>query len=176
MQNTGQRVRHGSWQCSRSAGRILQSALAVGCDQALQIAKNQGILSTHEKKSAFISHLFTDHLLSIEKNLAFLIVQRKLDIQAVLDFEEKYRQQVAERHNSIRPPFIEAAKDVPISKLYVPSAIGAGSRSRDNSKQHQTISMDAFLGTIYRAVLLGSVVNTEVGEKTIEAEQRNTPI
>src|SRR6266480_2968331 len=73
---------------------LLFEALAVGCDQALQIAKNQGILSTHEKKSAFISHLFTDHLLSIEKNLAFLIVQRKLDIQAVLDFEEKYRQQV----------------------------------------------------------------------------------
>ena len=108
------------------------------------------------RNSAFISHLLTDYLLSIEKNLAFLIAQKKLDIQAVLDFEEKYRQQVAERHNSIRPPFIEAAKDVPISKLYVPSVIGAGLRSHDNGKQHQTISMDVFLGTIYRTVLLGN--------------------
>lgn len=134
--------------------KILFDAIIVGCDQALQTAKGQGIIAVSEEKSAFYNFMLTDYTVAIAKNVDFLVARRKFDIETVLDFEEKYRQQVAERHNSIRPPFIDAAKEVPMNKLYVACGIRAGSRSHD--KQQQLISISTFRSTIYRTVLLGN--------------------
>jgi len=64
--------------------------------------------------------LIRDELAGIQKNLGLLTAPRKLDIQAILAFEQQYRQQVKRSYAYIVPPHFDAARKVPIDELYVP--------------------------------------------------------
>jgi len=136
-----------------SAGLILD-ALIEGCEEALQIAIDQGRLSAHEAKSAFRHQIFLDEIAAIQKNLDLLTAPSKPDIQAILKFEETYRQQVGERHKHITPPYIDAAQKLLINRLYVcPNFV---TTSTNKGQERETLKMPDFLGGIYRAVLLGN--------------------
>jgi hypothetical protein len=98
----------------------LFEALLKGCERALAIAIDNGILSAHEAKSAARHRLILDELATIQKNLALLTTPDELYIQAILEFEERYRQQVGNRHAHITPPHFDVARKLPIDRIYVP--------------------------------------------------------
>jgi hypothetical protein len=81
----------------------LFDVLLKGCDQALTVAIDHGVLSAHEAKSVARHRLILDELAVIQKNLALLTAPQKLDIQTLLAFEQKYLQQVGSRHAHIIP-------------------------------------------------------------------------
>jgi hypothetical protein len=135
------------------AGELFNSILQ-GCEQALQIAINRGVLAAHEAKSVVRFHMLRDELAAIHKNLDFLTAHQQPNIQAILEFEKKYRQQVAARHEKITPPNFDTLRKVPIDSLYVcPHFI---TTSKSSNEQPETLQINQFLSIIYRAVLLGN--------------------
>lgn len=132
----------------------LFDALLKGCERALAIAIDKGILSAHEAKSAARHRLVLDELAAIKKNLALLTSPHKPNVQAILEFEEKYRQQVGGRHGHITPPHFDAARKLPIDDLYVPLDFVRPPRKRD--EEPALLKTPDFLSVIYRAVLLGN--------------------
>jgi hypothetical protein len=138
----------------QDSARLILDDLIEGCEEALQIAIDQGRLSAHEAKSAFRHQILLDEIAAIQKNLDLLTAPQKPDIQAILKFEETYRQQVGERHKHITPPYIDAAQKLPINRLYVcPNFV---TTSTNKGQERETLKMPDFLSGIYRAVLLGN--------------------
>jgi hypothetical protein len=136
-------------------------ALTDGVDEALKHAIDKGILSAHEARSSLRYRIILDELAAIEKNLDFLTSQMKPNIKSILEFEEKYRNQVSCRHSDIMPPHFDRSQRVPIDNLYV--CPNFTSTPRDKEEESQTLSFQDFLSSIYRAVILG---NPGVGKST----------
>lgn len=135
-------------------GEQLFEALLKGCERALAIAIDKGILSAHEAKSAFRFRIILDELATINKNLAFLTAPHKPNVQNILEFEEKYRRQVAQRHGFIIPPHFDAARKLPIDELFVcPNFL---TTPKKQGEELQVLKMQDFLSALYRAVLLGN--------------------
>src|SRR2546428_2334357 len=132
----------------------LFDALLKGCEQALTVAIDHGVLSAHEAKSVARHRLILDELAAIQKNLALLTAPQKPDIQTLLAFEQKYRQQVGSRHAHITPPHFDAARKVPIDELYVPPDFVRIPQKR--GEEPKRFAMPDFLAVTYRAVLLGN--------------------
>lgn len=138
----------------RNLGHPLFEALLIGCDRALGIYVEKGVLSAHEAKAAFRHRLILDELAVIQKNLTILTAPNKPNLQMILEFEEKYRQQVGSRHGHITPPHFDAARKLPIDEIYVSSDI---IRIAVRKGEEPTIQkMPDFLSVIYRAVILGN--------------------
>ncbi|MEQ8537155.1 MAG: NACHT domain-containing protein [Coleofasciculus sp. D1-CHI-01] len=136
-----------------AANHILDD-LIEGCEEALQIAIDQGRLAAHEAKSAFRHQIVRDELATIQKTLNLLTAPQKPDIKAILTFEENYRQQVRERHKYIIPPDFDKAQKLPINRLYVcPNFIPTPTKQ---SNQPESLKITTFLHSIYRVVLLGN--------------------
>ena len=139
------------------ADRVFDQVLA-GCDRCLSLAIDNGVLAAHEAKSSFRYRMLRDELAVIGKNIAFLTADQEPDIDAILGFEEQYRQQVANRNGTITPPYVDVAHRVPINDLYVPpNFVNAG--DRDGEKPIAVrLELDStrFLSAVYRAVLLGN--------------------
>jgi len=135
------------------AEKIFDSLLK-GCESALSMAIDKGVLSAHEAKSAFRYRILLDELAAIQKNIVFLTERQKIDIGAILKFEEQYRQQVANRHGHIIPPHFDVVRKLPIDELYVsPSFITTPRKKED---EPNALKVSDFLSVIYRAVLLGN--------------------
>ncbi|MEQ8385550.1 MAG: NACHT domain-containing protein [Coleofasciculus sp. A1-SPW-01] len=138
----------------QKAANLILDDLIEGCEEALQIAIDQGRLSAHEAKSAFRHQIVRDEIATIQKTLNLLTAPRKPDIKAILTFEENYRQQVGERHKYIIPPDFDKAQKLSINRLYVcPNFIPTPTKQ---SNQPESLKITTFLDSIYRAVLLGN--------------------
>ncbi len=138
----------------KDAANLVFNDLIEGCEEALQVAIDRGKLAAHEAKSAFRHQIILDEIAAIQKNLDLLTASHKPDIQAILKFEETYRQQVGERHKHITPPYIDAARKLPINSLYVcPNFVKT---STNKGEERAILKMLDFLAGIYRAVLLGN--------------------
>ena len=128
--------------------------LVTGCEQTLQIAIGEGRLSAHEAKSVFRHQVLIDAIATIQKNLEFLSASQQLDIKAILEFEQQYRQQIKELHGKLTPPYIDVAKKLPIDRLYVCPHFSPEIIHRDTRGETKTQS--EFYQSIYRTVLLGN--------------------
>ena len=136
-----------------SAPKIFQT-LVTGCETALQVAIDRGRLSAHEAKSSFRHQVLLDEIANIQENLKFLNDSQQLNIKAILNFEQQYRQQVKELHGKLTPPYIDVAKKLPIEQLYVSPNLSLETLNRapiENSKTQQD-----FYQSIHRTVLLGN--------------------
>lgn len=134
--------------------RRLFDALLIGCERAMATAIDKGILSAHEAKSAARYCMIQDELVAIKRNLAFLSGLHELNVQEVLEFEKKYRQQIVNRHGYIIPPYFDSARKLPIDDIYVlPNFITSPKEKGEETKK---LNMSDFLSVIYRAVLLGN--------------------
>ncbi len=136
-----------------SAPKIFHT-LVTGCETALQVAIDQGRLAAHEAKSSFRHQVLLDEIATIQKNLKFLNSSQQLNIKAILQFEQQYRQQVKELHGKLTPPYIDVAKKLPIEKLYVSPNLSLETLNRapiENSKTQKD-----FYESIHRTVLLGN--------------------
>jgi hypothetical protein len=134
-------------------GRDLFEAISMGCNTALNCAVSQGILSAHEAKSVARHRMVLDELEAIRRNLDFLRAKPQLDVGAITDFEEKYRYQVRERTRQITIPHFDRAPRIDIDKIFV--APSFTSMPREERREPETLSLDDFLGCLYRSVLLG---------------------
>jgi hypothetical protein len=138
----------------QDAANLILDDLIEGCEEALQIAIDQGRLAAHEAKSAFRHQILQDELATIQKTLNLLTAPQKPDIKAILTFEENYRQQVGERHKYIIPPDFDKAQKLPINRLYVcPNFIPTPTKQ---TNQPESLKITVFLASIYRVVLLGN--------------------
>jgi len=128
--------------------------LIRGCEEALSVAIDVGILSAHEATSAYRHHIVLGELAAIRKNVEFLSAQERVNVQKILNFERRYRQQVGRRHANITPPNFDAARKVHINKLYV-----SPNFTKDPGKlaeESTILPMGDFISVIHRAVLLGN--------------------
>src|SRR5437870_5218361 len=130
----------------------LFDALVAGCERALAHAIDRGVLSAHEAKSASRHRALLDELDTIKENLRFLNQPTKPNLDEILEFEPRYRQQVAERYGYITPPNFDAARKLPIRNIYVSPSLIEASQNKDGDP----ITLETFLASMYRAVVLGN--------------------
>lgn len=138
----------------RDSAPQIFNTLVTGCEEALQVAIDGGRLSAHEAKSVFRYQVLLDEIATIQKNIELLNAPQKLDVKAILEFEQKYREQVEELHGQLTPPYIDVAKKLPINELYVCSNFSQEISSRDFREKPKAQS--EFYQSIYRTVLLGN--------------------
>jgi NACHT domain len=144
---------------------LLFNTLVEACNLALTTAIDKGILSAHEAQSAFRHRVLLDELTTVKKNLALLMARHKLNVQEILIFEEKYCQQVVNRHGYITPPYFDAARKLPIDSLYVsPNFVWGPKKTNEEEKE---LSILQFFSHVYRAVLLG---NPGAGKSTLSVK------
>jgi len=117
----------------KELAELLFYSLLEGCDRALEIAIDNGLLFAHEAKSSLRHSIVLDELAAIKKNLAFHSRQDKPNIQEILDFEKNYLQQVANRHGYITPPYFDAARKFPINDIFVtPNFVTPNNKEGEN--------------------------------------------
>jgi hypothetical protein len=143
----------------------LFNALKMGCERAIQLAIDQGLLSAHEAKSADRQRQLLDELAAIREELALLRSPEQLRIPDILEFEAKYRELVGQRHAFITPPHFDAARRLPINDLFVSSDIVRLPRRKAGEATPENLQQ--FLSTLYRAVLLG---NPGAGKSTLASK------
>ena len=131
----------------------LFNSLLQGCEQALQVAINRGVLAAHEAKSVVRFHMLHDELAAIQKNLDFLLGQQQRNIPKILEFEQRYRQQIPSRHGYITPPNFDTSRKLPIDRLYICPNFIRTSRKKD---EKEVLKINEFCSVIYRAILLGN--------------------
>jgi len=132
----------------------LLNLLIEGCESVLNDAIEDEIIFSHEAKSTFRHHVLLNEINNISKNIEYLSKQKKLDVNSIIEFEEKYRRQVAKRHGYIIPPHFDAVKKLKIEKLYVNPNFEKVARKKDE----RSIRFDTkeFLSLIHRVVILGN--------------------
>jgi NACHT domain len=131
---------------------ILFQSLLDGCERALSLAIDKGVLSAHEAKSASRHLAILDELSAIQENLRLLREPAKLDLREIIEFEAKFRKQLADRHGFITPPHFDAARKLPIKDICVaPKLIELG-----QAKEKEPTSLDQFVSHLHRAVVLGN--------------------
>jgi hypothetical protein len=136
------------------SSKLLLDALIEGCDQALNVAIDEGKLSAHEAKSAFRHRLILDELAALHENVTFLTSQQKPNVKEILAFEEIYRRQVGNRHKYITPPNFGKVRQLHINKLYVPPNFIITSSEKE--EKQEILSSQENPSSAYRKVLLGT--------------------
>jgi hypothetical protein len=133
---------------------LLFKEVLQSCERQLAKAIENGLLAAHEAKSALRYNILHDELAVISKNLEFLTANRHARFKDVLEFERKYREQVAQRHGDIVPPNFDSARRVPIDDIYVPPQF---LRLRpEKTEANKPLNPVDILGVLKRAVLLGN--------------------
>jgi hypothetical protein len=120
-------------------------------DDALSEAIGRGLLSAHEAKEVARHKILLDRISGIEKTVSALVQTTDSRLTDILEFEQKYRDQVANRHRLIAPPQYDANKRVPIDdvfvqQVFVPSFLPQGP---------VTFSGNDLVRAFHRVVVLG---------------------
>ena len=129
--------------------------LVNGCEQVLTAAIDNGVLAAHEAKAVFRHRMLLEEIAMLQENVTFLTALQKPNIQAILEFERKYRQQIGERHRYIIPPNFDRTRKLPIDDLYVQPKV-LPNKKIEGFEVPTELTMATFLSGIYRAVLLGN--------------------
>jgi len=125
--------------------------LVQGCERALAQAIDAGSIAAHEATSTLRHRMLMDELDTLGKAVALLAAP--LDIDAIIRFEQAYREQVGRRHGTVTPAHIDTALRYPIDDVFVPPHI---LRSGDGAtRPHPSVEMSHILSTLYRGIILG---------------------
>jgi hypothetical protein len=135
-------------------GSQLFATLYDSCDKALSLAIENGLLAAHEAKSAVRHRMVLNELAAVKKSLALLEQSRKPNLEAFVEFENKYREQVKNRHAHITPPNFDSARKLRIDDIYVSPDFTPVSKRKDRTPDR--LKLQDFLNNLYRAVLLGN--------------------
>lgn len=138
----------------QSIAESLFDATLQVCDRALSAAVDKGILAAHEAKSSIRNRILLDEIANIQKNVEFLRHAQQPKLEDILQFEVKYRAQLADRHGHIIPPHFDVARKIPIKEICVSPNLAHLSRNRND--QGEPLKFDVFLSGLYRAVVLGN--------------------
>lgn len=139
--------------------------LVESAGNALRAMVEKGSLPAHEAMDAARHQMLLDEVSNLRRNVGLLTSRPVLDARAILEFEGKYREQVASVYGFIKPPHLESGRRVPIDEIFVAPGI---SRVGDQ-KTHEpdNLELPSFLFGLYRAVLLG---NPGGGKSTVSAK------
>jgi hypothetical protein len=143
---------------TRRASSGLFDTILDSSDDALNAAIENEVLSAHEARSNARFRQLLDELAVVKKNLSVLKARRKPDIKSFIEFENKYRAQVEERHGRITPPNFDAARKLPINDIYVAPEFVRFSKTKREAPNvdAKAVSYPKFLSDVYRVVLLGN--------------------
>src|SRR5438132_2059194 len=97
---------------------LLFAELLRACEVMLNRAVERGLLAAHEAKSMLRHKLLVEELGAIKQNLAFLTSAKPPNLKTIVEFDAKYRRQVAQRHGDIIPPNFDSARRIAIDRLY----------------------------------------------------------
>jgi len=137
----------------RETSDRLFDMLVAGCDHALGLAIESGVLAAHEARSTARYEFLASELRAIQRNLELLSGTRRPDPHLIRDFERKYRQQVSNSHKSLTPPDFDKARRIPIDDLYVEPEFRFVPAHKGMAEQ--TVSLAQYRKRIHRTVLLG---------------------
>ena len=143
----------GSASSLRKTSDGLFDMLLAGCDHALELAVEAGILAAHETRSALRHGALSNELKAIQRNLDLLSAPRTPDPHLISEFERKYRQQVSIRYRSLTPPDFDKVRRIPIDDLYVAPRFSFVPSQKGIAEE--TLPLEEFRNRIHRAVLLG---------------------
>ena len=138
----------------RTIADSLFEATLQGCDRALSAAVDKGIVAAHEAKSSIRNRILLDEIANVQKNVEFLRQAQQPKLDEILQFEVKYRAQLADRHGYIIPPHFDVARKIPIREICVSPSLAQLSRNRND--QGEPLKLGVFLAGLYRAVVLGN--------------------
>lgn len=130
--------------------------LATGCEQALELAIQDGSLASHEAMSAARFHVIHTELGAIRTKFDAVFARHDL-LQRTQDFEDKYRRQVAERHRWIILPHLHTMHRVAASSLFVPPLLRP-------EQSDTSLPLQWFWTSVSRAVVIG---NPGAGKSTL---------
>lgn len=136
-----------------TASSRLHEALIQGCEGALHVAAQRGILAAYEATLLIRHRLIMSELQAMKGTIAALTEGRIVDSRAALEFESKYRQQLS-IHGYITPPHFDVPRRVPIDRLYVAPSFLRVARRKD--ERWDALSLRDFLQSLYRVVLIGN--------------------
>lgn len=132
---------------------------------ALQSAIQRNILPAHEAMDAARQNMILDEIANLKENVKLLARRPQFDVQAILAFEEKYREMVGSVHAFIKPPDLESGRRVPIDEIFVAPQLLLASPQK--SKEWRNVDLRGFLAGLHRVVLLG---NPGGGKSTVSAK------
>lgn len=138
----------------KQLSKDLFQVISMACRKALSLAISKGVLSAHEAKSIARHRILLDELQAIKNNLDFLITRSDLDLNAIKDFEKKFRRQISQRYRQITIPHFDRAPVIDIDKIFISPSFIYTPRKK-GAEQETVVSMDEFLTRLYRIVLLG---------------------
>jgi hypothetical protein len=135
-------------QAADAHGKRLFAAFLKACDDGLATLVNDKVLAAHDLNSAMNTQLVLSELSNLNQNLE-LQLRPDLDVSAILDFERRYRRQVADRDTTISLPSLDRRVTFPVDRMYVkPTLTEPGSDPSD-------LPYDALLPLVNGTVVLG---------------------
>jgi hypothetical protein len=130
--------------------------LVEGCEEALGLALQDGSLSAHEAMSTARFHVIRTELRAIRTTFEATAGDHAF-VRHALQFEEKYRRQVAERHRWIILPHLHTMHRVPSTSLFVPPLLRFG-------PSIESLTLEQFWASVSHAVIIG---NPGAGKSTL---------
>lgn len=103
---------------SKGKADALFTSITEAVEKSFEIAVKRGVLPAHEAKSTIRFRILHDELLALRRNVEFL-TSRRIDLDAINQFEKRYREQISDRHGRITPPNFDDARKLPIDTIYV---------------------------------------------------------
>jgi energy-coupling factor transporter ATP-binding protein EcfA2 len=137
-------------------------ALVTATDETLQTSIEEGVLSAHEAKSAARHRLTTEHLEAMQRTLRLISDSEPISPRDATAFANLLTAEVGSRNAHMSPPDMFSMPRVEIDKLYVLPHLTT--RTNADAQDPETLTVDAWLDRLHRAVLLG---NPGAGKSTL---------
>jgi hypothetical protein len=135
------------------------------CRSAIDASIKQALVSAQDISKAAHDGMVLDQLAVISKNVKLLSSAAKPELDTIIAFESKYREQIGNRHAYIIPPHFDSSRRVPIDDIYVTPLFVAIRKGKD--REGIRVNASDFLSVSYRSVILG---NPGCGKSTFSAK------
>ncbi|MBS1826768.1 MAG: NACHT domain-containing protein [Acidobacteria bacterium] len=141
------------------------NALVACVEASLRNAIEKGCLPAHEAMSAARHNELYAQIRNLERVVILLAEKSDLDVAKILEFEEKYRDQVGKRQSRLRPAHLDSGRTVHIDELFVQPRLSE--KKRMPSAGPKAVELSDLLAVLNRSVVLG---NPGGGKSTLAAK------
>lgn len=132
--------------------RALFELLATSSEKILQEAARVGDAEATEAMAAGRFRRLDEEIQGLRRAVEALDSVSREDVEAYLEWERVYRDQVLIRHGTITPPSFDASERVPVDDIYVePEFLVEG----DKDVADERLSRDELVASVDRTVVLG---------------------
>lgn len=103
----------------RAEGTSLFQSIKLAALPILKLATEQNHLAAHEALSDYRQRVLLDEIAAIARRLDLLQRDTAPDVSSIIEFEARYRDQVAIRNSHIIPPNFDNSKRVPLEDIFI---------------------------------------------------------